>query len=146
MKSTPTSSASTASSTRLRITCAACSGLPSAPSVMSPNVSRPSSMVGFIPEAASHRARELPVDRRHQLGIVGGDLRREASDHMAVAADQVLVEIPARQFERLFARRPFVERMLCGAAHLGLGGERKGDAVALMRRVLDLADAARLLS
>ena len=32
---------------RLLLTCAACSGLPSAPSVTSPNVSRPSSMGGI---------------------------------------------------------------------------------------------------
>jgi hypothetical protein len=44
MKSTPTSSARTASSTRLRMTCAACSGLPSGPSVTSPKVSRPNSI------------------------------------------------------------------------------------------------------
>src|ERR1044072_2972809 len=46
--STPTSSARTASSTRLRITCAASSGLPSGPSVMSPKVSRQSSMVSVM--------------------------------------------------------------------------------------------------
>src|SRR5581483_9151992 len=55
MKSTPTESANTASSTTFRITCAACSGLPSAPSVISPKVSRPSSTVmrGLISASAA---------------------------------------------------------------------------------------------
>src|SRR5260370_25217631 len=47
------------------------------------------------------------------------------------------MKIPAWYLERALGGGPFVERMRVGAAHLGLGGERKAHAVFIVRGVHD---------
>ena len=43
--------------------------------------------------------------------------------------------------KRALGRGPFVERVLARAAHLGLGGEREGDAETVMRDLNNSLDA-----
>src|SRR5262245_32035246 len=91
-------------------------------------------------------AAERPFDRRDDAWVGRLDLGREGRRHVPVTADQVLVEIPARQLERPLDCRPFVERVRIGAAALGLGGERERHAEGLIGRAGDLVGAARLLA
>src|SRR5262245_49494236 len=81
---------------------------------------------------------QLARDRRDDAGVSRLDLGRKRRRYVAVTADQVLVEVPARQLERALEGRPFVERVRVGAPHLRLGGERKRGAEMLVRRPGDL--------
>src|SRR5215468_2157347 len=88
---------------------------------------------------------QLARDRRDDARVGRLDLGRKRRRYVPVTADQVLVEVPARQLERALESRPFVERVRVGAPHLRLGGERKRGAEMLVRRPGDLIGAARLL-
>src|SRR3954447_1405443 len=91
------------------------------------------------------RPAEFFLDRGDHADVGRLDRSRETRSDVSVAPDQVFVEIPSRQFKGPLGSGPLVERMLAGAAHLGLGGEREGDTVAMVRGVLDLGGAARFL-
>src|SRR5260370_32142533 len=56
------------------------------------------------------------------------------------------MKIPAWYLERALGGGPFVERMRVGAAHLGLGGERKAHAVFIVRGVHDVDRCTGLLA
>src|SRR5947208_9372042 len=90
-------------------------------------------------------ARQFFLNRHDQSRVGRLNLRGEARRDVTVASDQVLVEVPAGQFERLFCRSPPIKRVLAWPPDLGLRGEREGDTVLLMRGLLDLGRAARLL-
>src|SRR5215467_3108674 len=107
----------------------------------------------FYKWAAFERPFELPSWNFHKY-LIGRDGHVVATfpaevekrrHHVPVTADQVLVEVPARQLERALEGRPFVERMRVGAPHLRLGGERKRGTEMLVRGPGDLVGAARLL-
>src|SRR5450830_453505 len=70
----------------------------------------------------------------------------ESSFSVAVAADQVFMEIPARRLQRALDHRPLVERVGVLALDRDLFGERKGDVIFPMRGLADVAGAARLLA
>src|SRR5579871_4832855 len=76
--------------------------------------------------------RQLLLYRRDDAGIGRLDVGREARGDHAVAADQVLVEVPARLVEGALARRPLVERMRVGAVDVRLGGDREARAILLL--------------
>src|SRR5215469_12060601 len=76
---------------------------------------------------------ELLDDRVDDAGIHRLDLGREHGREMAVAPDQVFVEVPARRLDRALDRGPSVERMRILAPDLLFGGEREGDAIVVMR-------------
>src|SRR2546422_7782699 len=84
---------------------------------------------------------ELLFDRGDHARIGGLDRGGEACREAAVAADQVFVEIPARNVERPFARGPFVEGVRVRSLHHCLGGEREAHAIGVVGGLLDLADA-----
>src|SRR5262249_10915820 len=86
------------------------------------------------------------LDGRNHLRIGGLDLGREHRGDMAVAADQVLMEIPARPVTGTLERRPFVERVRLRSLHVGLGGEWEAHAVFAMSGLVDLGGTARLLA
>ena len=77
--------------------------------------------------------------------VSGGSTVREYVRDIAVAANQVFVEVPARNILRPCLRRPFVERMRVRAFDHGLRRNREGDAVLVLRGLGDLASAARFL-
>src|SRR5258707_162337 len=92
------------------------------------------------------RRRKLTADRGEHARIHRLDLGRERRGDAAVAADQVLVEVPVRRLERPLRGGPFVERMRVRALYRSLGGDREGDAVLLVRGLVDVVGAARLLA
>src|SRR6266571_4057863 len=79
--------------------------------------------------------------RVHRLNV-GGKHRRD----MAVAADQVFVEIPAWRLEWALACIPLVERMGALSFHLHLCSEGKAGAIFAVRGPGDLLDATGLLA
>src|SRR5476649_1196576 len=109
-------------------------------------VIRQSAFVGFVTDRLNSDGRQFPLDGRNDLRI--GRLNRgaKAGLEVAVAADQVFVEIPTRGFQRTFDRRPFVERVGVTALDRYLVGQREGDVVLLVRGLADFDNAARLLA
>src|SRR5262245_37829176 len=87
---------------------------------------------------------ECPRDSGFHPGIYGVDRLGEDIRNVAVAADQVFVEVPARNILRSCFRRPFVERVCVWPPDDSLGRDRKADMM-LLRGRGDLAGAAGLL-
>jgi len=83
---------------------------------------------GLFPSVRRH-PRKLLLDRRDHPGVGRLDLGGEARRDHAVAADQILVEVPARPVERALGRGPPVERMGAGAIDHRLGGDREARAI-----------------
>src|SRR5262249_23773694 len=65
---------------------------------------------------------------------------------IAVAADQVFVEVPLRHIPGPSFRGPFVEWMRVRPGHPGLGRDREGDAILVMGGLGDLGRATRFLA
>src|ERR1035437_5117275 len=86
------------------------------------------------------------LDRRDQARIVGFHGGSKGRLQVAVAADQIFMEIPARGLQRALLRRPFVERVGVLALDRDLFGDWEGDMVVALGGLLDLTDAARLLA
>src|SRR5690606_34841484 len=72
------------------------------------------------------RLRDLRLDGLHETVRIGRRLREEAGHQLAVAPDEVFVEVPLRRIDpaELLAR-PLVERMRLVARHNDLVGQRK---------------------
>ena len=85
------------------------------------------------------------LDGRDHARIGRLDLRRKHRRDPAVAADQILVEVPSRNFAGAFECSPSVERMRGRALDLGLGGEGKAHAIFAMSGLVDLGGAAGFL-
>src|SRR5277367_1797398 len=81
---------------------------------------------------------KLLFDRSDDTGVGRFDLRGETRGDLAIAADQVFVEVPPRRIERPLAGHPFVERMGIGTADLGLCGDREAGAVLVLGGLRDV--------
>ena len=72
--------------------------------------------------------RQLRVHRREQPRIVGGDIRREARHHFAVAVHQELLEVPQHFIQRAAVDaetlEPLAERAKGGPAGLQIRPEK----------------------
>jgi hypothetical protein len=91
-------------------------------------------------------ASERGLDRRPELRGFGRRLARPEPDRLAVAADEVLAEVPVR---RLPGRglQPRVEgRLTFARLHLHLLEERESDLVTIRAERPDLTGVARLLA
>ena len=77
---------------------------------------------------------------------VGSTVSGNDLGDIAVAADQIFVEVPARDILRPRFGGPFVERMRIRALHDGFCRDRKGNAILVLRGLRDLGRAAGLLS
>src|SRR5258708_3285735 len=69
------------------------------------------------------------ADRHGHARVHRFDVGGKYGGDATVAADQVFVEIPARNFERTFRCGPFVEGMRIASADFDLGGKRKSHAI-----------------
>src|SRR5262249_34219944 len=85
------------------------------------------------------------LDCRDHACVGWFDLRGKARRNHAVAADQILVEVPARPIERALRRRPFVEWVGAGAVDHGLSSDRKTGAVLMYGGFGDFGGVAWLL-
>ena len=66
------------------------------------------------------------------------DRRREARLQVAIAADEIFVEIPAWRLQRPLGRRPSVEGMRVLAFHRHLFGDRERDVEFALRGRVDV--------
>src|SRR6266851_2474984 len=92
------------------------------------------------------RAVKLLHDRVDDARVHRLDVGREHRGNVAVASDQVLMEIPARGLERSLAGGPSIEGVGALTFHLRLGGEGKADAIFAVRGPGDVVRAAGLLA
>src|SRR5215472_18990241 len=92
------------------------------------------------------RIRERPCDGGFDAGVRWFDRGREDLRDIAVAADQIFVEVPLWHILWSRVGGPSVEGVRSGTDHDGLGRDREGNGILVLRGLRDLLRAAGLLA
>src|SRR5262245_12029368 len=86
------------------------------------------------------------LDCRDDAGVGRLGLCRKHRRKQTVSADEVFVEVPARNISRTLVRGPFVERMGGRSFDVCLSCQGEAHAVFAMSRFVDLGRSSRFLS